>query len=69
MQAQERADSPIRLLTIAEFAAALRVSRRTAQALLSGGRVPSLRVGPRGVRVLESDLEAFVRDARERAAR
>lgn len=60
---------PIRLLTVAEAASILRVSKRTAQALVSAGRLASLRVGPRGVRVLASDLEAFVRDARERAQR
>lgn len=69
MERHNRSEQTNRLLTYREVAEVLRVSRRTVQGLVSGGRLPSLRVGPRGVRVLESDLDAFIRDARAREQR
>jgi excisionase family DNA binding protein len=69
MEREQRADHPVRLLTVTEVAAALRVSKRTAYALVRSGEIPSLRVGTRGVRVLEPDLERYVQAARERQGR
>lgn len=65
MDHDQHADRTVRLLTLTEVARVLRVSKRTVYALVRSGRLPSIRVGVRGVRVLESDLERYLEDARE----
>jgi excisionase family DNA binding protein len=49
-----------RLLTIPEFAEALRHGRTRTYELIREGRLPSVVVGPRARRVRESDLDAFI---------
>jgi excisionase family DNA binding protein len=53
-----------RLLTVAEVAAELRVSRAQCYVLVSRGDIPSLRIG-RLRRVTTADLVAFVASLRE----
>ncbi len=48
------------LLTLAEAAAALRVGKRTVEAWAASGRLPTLRLSPRVVRVHPQDLAAFL---------
>lgn len=49
------------LLTVAETAARLAVSRRTVERLISTGRLRPLRLGYRTVRIQERELLAFIR--------
>lgn len=69
MDQDQHADRTVRLLTLTEVARLLRVSKRTVYALVRSGRLPSIRVGVRGVRVLETDLARYLEDAREGADR
>jgi excisionase family DNA binding protein len=52
--------SESKLLTIAEVAAMMRVSKMTVYRLVHGGELPALRVG-RSFRVLESDVDEYLR--------
>jgi excisionase family DNA binding protein len=52
------------LLTVAEVAARLQLSRKTAYRLCDRGELPSLRVSGNAIRVLLQDLEAFVEGRR-----
>lgn len=56
---------PARLLTVAETAARLCVSKRAVWSLISGGDLPVHRVGSRSVRVDPSDLAAYLASVRE----
>jgi excisionase family DNA binding protein len=49
-----------RLLTIAEVAAMMRVSKMTVYRLVHGGDLPALRVG-RSFRVREEDVDEYLR--------
>lgn len=49
------------LLTVAEAAALLKVSRVTISRWLKQGRLPAYRVGPRAVRIRRADLAGLVR--------
>ncbi|MGH2584581.1 MAG: helix-turn-helix domain-containing protein [Dehalococcoidia bacterium] len=53
------------LLTVAEAARLLRVSRVTMRRWLKQGRLPSYRVGPRSVRVRREDLEKVLTPAQQ----
>jgi excisionase family DNA binding protein len=48
-----------RLFTVAEVAAAMRVSNMTVYRLIRSGELPALRVG-KGYRIFEADLERFL---------
>jgi excisionase family DNA binding protein len=52
--------SESRLLTIAEVAAMMRVSKMTVYRLVHGGDLPALRVG-RSFRVREEDVDEYLR--------
>ena len=49
------------LLTVAEVAAAMRVSNMTVYRLIKGGELPAVRVG-KSYRLRETDLERFLED-------
>jgi excisionase family DNA binding protein len=49
------------LLTVAEVAAAMRVSNMTVYRLIKTGELPAVRVG-KSYRIRESDLERFLQD-------
>jgi excisionase family DNA binding protein len=49
-----------RLLMVAEVAQRLSVSPRKTWRLISEGLLPAVRVGLRGTRVREADLETFI---------
>jgi excisionase family DNA binding protein len=49
------------LLTVAEVAAAMRVSNMTVYRLIKGGELPAVRVG-KNYRIRESDLARFIDD-------
>jgi excisionase family DNA binding protein len=49
-----------RLFTVAEVAAAMRVSNMTVYRLIRSGELPALRVG-KGYRIFEADLERFLK--------
>lgn len=51
-----------RLLTVAEVAAAMRVSKMTVYRLIRGGRMRAIRVG-RNYRVRPEDLETYLESA------
>lgn len=51
---------PDKLLTPAEVRAELQIGRSLCYELLASGRLPSIRVSPRVIRVLKSDLEHWV---------
>ncbi len=52
--------SDVRFLTVAEVAAALRVSKMTVYRLVHGGELPALRVG-RSFRVPEDAVSSYLR--------
>ena len=54
--------SDVRLLTVAEVAAIMRVSKMTVYRLVHGGELPAVRVG-RSFRVLEQAVHDYLRDA------
>ncbi len=55
------------LLTVAEVAARLRLSRTFVYQLINSGRLKACRFGVKGgaIRVLEEDLTAYTEDSRE----
>jgi excisionase family DNA binding protein len=57
--AESRAFVTGRLFTVAEVAAAMRVSNMTVYRLIRSGELPALRVG-KGYRIFEADLERFL---------
>jgi excisionase family DNA binding protein len=59
MVAGSRAFVTGRLFTVAEVAAAMRVSNMTVYRLIRSGELPALRVG-KGYRIFEADLERFL---------
>ena len=69
MHREQHAGGAVPLLMITEVAAVLRVSKRPAYALVRSGQLPSVRIGRRGVRVLQTDLEHYVAAARDREGR
>ena len=56
----------LRLFTLNEIAARLRVCRRTLEREIAAGRLATVRIG-RSVRVLESDLQSFIATSRASA--
>jgi excisionase family DNA binding protein len=48
-----------RLFTVAEVAAAMRVSNMTVYRLIRSGELPALQIG-KGYRIFEADLERFL---------
>lgn len=57
----------MKLLTIAEVAATMKVSQRTVRRLINRGDLPAFKVGDRGqLRVEELDLERYVESQRVR---
>lgn len=52
------------LLTVAEIAQALKLNQQTVRNIIDRGELPALRVGERRVRVLRSDLDAFLAERR-----
>jgi excisionase family DNA binding protein len=50
----------LRLYTVSEVAKALGVSRGTVDALLKRGELGYYRIGQRGVRISEAELEAYL---------
>lgn len=57
-----RALPEVRFLTVAEVAAAMRVSKMTVYRLVHGGTLPAVRVG-RSFRVPEDAVSAYLRDS------
>jgi len=57
-----RALPEVRFLTVAEVAAAMRVSKMTVYRLVHGGTLPAVRVG-RSFRVPEDAVSDYLRDA------
>lgn len=55
----------MQLLTVAEVAARLRVSRPYAYKLIAQGRLPAIRLGERCVRVPAEELERVLRERLE----
>ncbi len=58
----KRALPEVRFLTVAEVAAAMRVSKMTVYRLVHGGTLPAVRVG-RSFRVPEDAVSDYLRDA------
>ena len=58
----ERPLAEVRFLTVAEVAAAMRVSKMTVYRLVHAGDMPAIRVG-RSFRVPESAVEQYVKGA------
>lgn len=58
----ERALSEVRFLTVAEVAAAMRVSKMTVYRLVHNGELPAVRVG-RSFRVPEQAVHDYLRDS------
>src|ERR1700760_669586 len=52
------------LLTVAEIAKTLKLNQQTVRNIIDRGELPALRVGERRVRVLRSDLDAFLAERR-----
>jgi excisionase family DNA binding protein len=57
---------PSRYVTVAQAAKLLGVSPSTVWRWIDGRKLPAYRVGPRGIRIREEDLQAAIRPARER---
>ncbi len=51
---------PHEFLTVAEIAELLRLNQQTVRNWIDAGDLPAVRVGKRRVRVLQSDLDAFI---------
>jgi len=58
----ERALAEVRFLTVAEVAAAMRVSKMTVYRLVHNGELPAVRVG-RSFRVPEQAVHDYLRDS------
>jgi excisionase family DNA binding protein len=52
------------LLTVAEVAELLKLNQQTIRNMLDRGDLPAVRVGSRRVRILRSDLDAFLAEGR-----
>ena len=55
-------------LKASEVATRLNVSLRSAQYLISSGKIPSIKLGPQTVRVDKADLEKYITDLRDKNA-
>jgi excisionase family DNA binding protein len=55
---------PDELLTVAEVAQTLKLNPQTVRNMIDRGELPAIRVGSRRVRILRSDLEAFLAQGR-----
>jgi excisionase family DNA binding protein len=62
MSTGEEPLSDVRFLTVAEVAAAMRVSKMTVYRLVHSGELPAVRVG-RSFRVPERAVHAYLRDS------
>ena len=60
---------PDEYLTVAEIAAELKPNDQTIRNLIDRGDLPAVRVGTRRVRVLRSDLDAFLAEGRRMTTR
>jgi excisionase family DNA binding protein len=60
---------PDEYLTVAEIAAELKPNDQTIRNLIDRGDLPAVRVGTRRVRVLRSDLDAFLAEGRRLTTR
>src|SRR5262245_26394036 len=57
---------PSRYVTVAQAAKLLGVSPSTVWRWIDARKLPAYRIGPRGIRIREEDLQAAIRPARER---
>ena len=55
---------PDEFLTVAEIATLLKLNDQTVRNMIDRGEIPAVRVGSRRVRVLRSDLDAFLAEGR-----
>jgi excisionase family DNA binding protein len=62
MASTDESLSEVRFLTVAEVAAAMRVSKMTVYRLVHSGDLPAVRVG-RSFRVPESAVSTYLRDS------
>jgi excisionase family DNA binding protein len=69
MPTQSPPTSPKRLVTIPEVAARLGVSVRKTWRLVAEGKLKTVRVGARGTRVIEGELERFIEELSAASAR
>lgn len=69
MNSQEERLTSDQLLRLSEVAAQLQVSRSTVGRIVKEGRLRTVRVSPRSVRVRPQDLEAFIRESLEERRR
>jgi len=69
MNSQEERLTSDQLLRLSEVAAQLQVSRSTVGRIVKEGRLQTVRVSPRSVRVRPQDLEAFIRESLEERRR
>ena len=69
MPTESPSASLTRLVTIPEVAARLGVSARKTWRLVAEGKLKTVRVGARGTRVIESDLERFIEQLSAEARR
>ena len=60
----EELNEPSRLLTVSDVAERLNISVRSVFAHIAEGDLPRVKFGHRTVRILESDVEAFVNGLR-----
>lgn len=64
--ARSAAGEPVRYYTVAQAARLLGVSPSTVWRWIDANKLVAYRVGPRGIRIREEDLQAAVQPARER---
>ncbi len=57
----KRTDSPIKLLTLAEAAIILKISKRTLHRMIQNRQIPAFKVGGQW-RILESRFQEWVQD-------
>mgnify|MGYP002078601524 FL=1 len=69
MNSQEERLTSDQLLRLSEVADRLQVSRSTVRRIVKEGRLRTVRVSPRSVRVRPQDLEAFIRESLEERRR
>jgi len=67
MNSQEERLTSDQLLRLSEVADRLQVSRSTVRRIVKEGRLRTVRVSPRSVRVRPQDLEAFIRESLDQA--